>query len=498
MRTLRTLLAFIALGCVAQGHVGSPDIYVDAKAGPYQLFVTIRPPMVVPGLAELEIRSESPGIRELRAVPLPLSGPGARFAPVPDLLKVSSLDSHFFTGSLWMMATGSWKVLITVDGAQGRAVLAIPVPSAPLTTKKMQLQLGLLLSVVGLFLIGGLVAMSGASIREAKLSPGTVPETEARRRARIGMSIAFVIVIGAVWGGNAWWNSEASSYSRNVYKPLQMSASLIGTVLTLNLSDPGWLKPLPGRIPLFTRKMDDLIPDHDHLMHLYMLRQPSLDVLYHLHPNLVDTGVFRLDLPTMAAGTYNLYADIVHATGFPETLVAKVSLPKITGRPLSGDDASGAAKPWPQLSSPTSSRLPDGYTMEWLRPAEQMHAKEPLLFRFQLKRPDGTAPLDMALYMGMLGHAAFVKTDGTVFAHIHPTGTVSMAAFMLAQQRSAGAPMAGGMDMPGMDHENTAQPAFPNEVSFPYGFPSPGRYRIFVQMKHGQTIETGTFDANVI
>ena len=34
-------------------------------------------------------------------------------------------------------------------------------------------------------------------------------------------------------------------------------------------------------------------------------------------------------------------------------------------------------------------------------------------------------------------------------------------------------------------------------VTFPYGFPSPGRYRIFIQMKHGTTVETGVFDAEV-
>ena len=34
-------------------------------------------------------------------------------------------------------------------------------------------------------------------------------------------------------------------------------------------------------------------------------------------------------------------------------------------------------------------------------------------------------------------------------------------------------------------------------VEFPYGFPSPGRYRIFIQMKHAQTVETGVFDAEV-
>jgi hypothetical protein len=98
----------------------------------------------------------------------------------------------------------------------------------------------------------------------------------------------------------------------------------------------------------------------------------------------------------------------------------------------------------------------------------------------------------------MLGHAAFVKTDGTVFAHIHPTGTVAMAAFMMANPQP-GAQGTGGSEMtmqnmPGMD---SSSGTLPNTVGFPYGFPSRGQYRIFVQMKHGNTVETGIFDADV-
>jgi hypothetical protein len=48
--------------------------------------------------------------------------------------------------------------------------------------------------------------------------------------------------------------------------------------------------------------------------------------------------------------------------------------------------------------------------------------------------------------------------------------------------------------MPGMDMDSGS---LPNVVSFPYGFPSGGRYRIIVQMKHGSTVETGVFDADV-
>jgi hypothetical protein len=42
-----------------------------------------------------------------------------------------------------------------------------------------------------------------------------------------------------------------------------------------------------------------------------------------------------------------------------------------------------------------------------------------------------------------------------------------------------------------------ADEKIPPVVEFPYGFPSGGRYRIFIQMKHSGTVETGVFDADV-
>ena len=328
---LRLIVAGV-LAVAAQAHVGSPDVYLDGKAGPYQLFVTVRPPQVIPGVATLEIRSESPGIQQIRAVPVPIAGPGAKFAPVADTLRQSKEDSHFFTGSLWIMAAGSWQVRVTASGNQGQGSMSIPIAAAAVRTKRMQAGIGTMLALLGLFLVGGMVAISGASVREARLAPGEQPTTTARKKGVFAMCIVGGVLLGVLWLGNAWWNSEARNYGQTVYRPTQMNASLDRSgMLTLHLVDSGWLAPPPsvaGRprrfsLLIFRHDLDDLVPDHDHLMHLYAIRQPGLDAVFHLHPELTAPGSFRLQLPAMPPGTYRLYADIVHANGFPETPVAE-------------------------------------------------------------------------------------------------------------------------------------------------------------------------------
>jgi hypothetical protein len=87
--------------------------------------------------------------------------------------------------------------------------------------------------------------------------------------------------------------------------------------------------------------------------------------------------------------------------------------------------------------------------------------------------------------MGMPGHAIFVKTDRKVFAHVHPSGNSPMAALALADPKAAhaghGAPAA----------------ALPSTVTFPFAFPEPGDYRVFVQVKRSGKIQTAVYDATV-
>ena len=66
-------------------------------------------------------------------------------------------------------------------------------------------------------------------------------------------------------------------------------------------------------------------------MHLYAIRQPEMDAVFHLHPAVTSDKRLRMTLPSMPAGTYRLYGDIVHANGFPETLTAELVVPANTG-----------------------------------------------------------------------------------------------------------------------------------------------------------------------
>src|SRR5439155_5533775 len=170
-----------------------------------------------PGVAEIEMRSASPGVRELRIVPLPLTGPGAKFAPTPDVAQRSKQDPQFFTGSLWLMSVGEWQVRIHAEGDQGSGELSVPVPALPTRTQKMQTGIGALLFVLMLVLAVGIVSIVGAGVREGQLDPGLEAPPSRIRRARMMMAMTSALVAAMLYFGDKWWGAEANNYSRIIY-----------------------------------------------------------------------------------------------------------------------------------------------------------------------------------------------------------------------------------------------------------------------------------------
>lgn len=441
MSGVRSLLLAAAFASALNAHVGSPDVFFQGKAGPYSLLVAIRPPDVIPGVARIEVRALSPDVYEIQLTPTPMTGIAATHPPVPDVAQRSAADPQFFEGSLWLMTAGSWEVHIRAIGTNADGELPVPVRAVALKIKPMQRGVTWFLIGMLVFLTVGMIAIVGAAVESHR---------------GIAMLCASVVLLFVLWGGRAWWEDDDLTNRQKLFKPLGIRLTLgaAGT-MDLRITDPGWL-------PL--RKLDDLVPDHGHLMHLFLVRWPNMDRVYHLHPDQTAAGFFATSLPDVPAGVYRIYGDIVHDSGFAETAVGEARLPDIHGQPLTADDAAG----------------PNSSNMVWVRDKTRpIVATQINLFSFEIAGPDGKPMDDLEPYMGMGGHAEFIKEDGSVFAHVHPTGSVSMASVAVA---SPVAMMAMHETKPG------------SVVSFPYGVPTPGKYRIFVQMKHAGKIETGGFE----
>src|SRR5579864_3639765 len=166
MRKLILSVLFL-LPVAAHAHVGSPDFYYESYAGPYHVLVTVRPPQVIPGIAEIQVRNLSGQLNRVDVIPMRLVGDGAKLAPTPDAAERSSADPQLFIGKLWIMSRGSWKVQINADGSQGKVELAVPIAAVSASSMRMQKSLGMLLAVLGLILVVGLVGIVRAATSDA-------------------------------------------------------------------------------------------------------------------------------------------------------------------------------------------------------------------------------------------------------------------------------------------------------------------------------------------
>jgi hypothetical protein len=469
-------------------HVGSPDVFYEGMAGPYRLFVTVRTPPMVPGIAEIEVRALDGNVADIRIVPLRAVGEGSEYAPPSDRMERSQTDTQYFTGKLWLMASGAWQVRMEVFGAQGKGETAIPVPAAARRTLRMQKTTGTLLVVLMLLLVASMIAILGAAARESQLDPGTTPSALLKRRGRIAMAMTAAALVAILFLGNMWWDAAASSRADlMMYKAPPLEASLENQdILVLKMGFSSWHDRRRDML------LDKIIPDHGHLMHLFLIGLPNLDRFYHIHPDQVTRDTFTERLPAVSGGDYALFADIVRESGFPDTMTTRLKFPEVPGNPPTGDDSETiVASPSSQRGPGMALTLPDQSRWEWDLSGQSLRARQPVLLRFRSFAKDGKPASDLEPYMGMAGHLVIVKRDLTVFAHVHPSGSMPMAALMLLEKQK----ISSNLKMPAMP--GMPDTAMPNEVTFPYGFPEAGDYRLFVQIKRSGQVQTATFDAHI-
>jgi hypothetical protein len=495
------LVLFLAvcglLPCNALGHVGSPNVFFEGQAGQYRVHVVIRPAEVIPGLAEISVRVEAAGVERVTALPIKWNA-GRRGAPPPDFARPVPGESNRYSAQLWFMEPGAQSVELEIRGTAGTGTVIIPVDAVATRVLTIPKALGAILAVLGLVLMILLLSIVGAAVRESVLQPGVEPPRRRRWYARGAVTLGALLLVTLLWGGKRWWASEAADYrNHRLYHPLVAHAQTRSEngrhLLRLEVTDPAFLRTAP------------LVPDYGKLMHLFLMREPKLDAFAHLHPTKLDRKSFESVLPQLPAGNYRLYADITYETGYADTLTTTVKIPDTADGPTRAVEASDPDDSWqvaPELGARRTREccLSEDRMMTCMVPG-RIVANQPVTLNFAVTEADGR-PARLESYLGMRGHLVLRCDDGSVFTHLHPGGSASMAAMQLAVYRIEGKlPLKAsfGADDPLCQ----LPPATPQEqrsdgVSFPYAFPKPGLYRFWVQVKIKGQVLTGVFDLEVL
>ena len=496
----------------ARAHVGSPNVFFEGRAGAYAIRVVIRPPQTFPGLAQADIRIADADAAQV-SVQATFLDAAAEATPPPVAATRVPGDTELWNAAFWLLRRGAYGVEIKVDGARGAGAVAVPLQAAALAKPTMPPALGAALLALGAVLFALAVAIARAAAREAALPAGKPPSPRDRARGLRAALVATPVCVAAFWLGNLRWLQMDREFANALSKPVPVDAAVQSG------SESHRLELAPAAQTPATSAWDTLVTDHGKLMHLFLVRQPDFGAFAHLHPVRRDASRFAGVLPPLPSGDYQLYAEVTHEDGSTETLVSELALPAPLGAPaqanasadggvwcLSPIGAAAAPTAAPTAAEPTALDFDDswhvgsaasetapgariaplmgGGRMEFQTPGELVADRDTSL-RFAAYGANGE-PLPLEPYMGMLGHAVLRRSDGAVFTHLHPSGTISMAAAeMLARRDGTSAPMP------------APSGAGAREVEFPYAFPKPGDYRMWVQVRTGGRVLTGVFDVRV-
>ena len=531
--------------------MGSSGVVVQKQAGNYQLLISVQPPDVVPGTAQVTVYVEKGRAATVAGRPVYFfEGDGG--APEAEALKATG--NGRYEGAIWLMQSGSTSIELTLDGPDGKTQVVIPMLAASTATREMPAGTGAGLAIMGLLLMAMLVTIIGASNADGVTASDGPAGKHLGRRRLAGMAVGGVILVLVLSGGRMWWSSWADEYrAYQLYKPVPLISRAVPDqngqiVLTMQPDTTGF-----GANRQRHRDFNLLVPDHGKLMHTFLVRMPGMDAFAHLHPTRRDSLHYQASLPNLPAGRYLVFMDVVYRSGYAETLSDTVDIPAIkasvaqaTRRAIDPDDSYLMTEPMGVKQAAVeqdavgklhldddmvacgkpaaSTRLADGSTMIWTdKSSPILNAGELYTLKFAVADAGGKAA-KLEPYLGMPGHAAILRSDGTVYIHLHPVGTYSMASETMLVNRIADTsrtvpklnsahfrdsidtyltqfrakPEAEknamlALQMPGMNHADGIN----NMVTFPYAFPRAGHYRIWVQVKRNGQVLTGVFDTQV-
>lgn len=184
--------------------------------------------------------------------------------------------------------------------------------------------------------------------------------------------------------------------------------------------------------------------EHEKELHLVVVRR-DLTGFQHVHPALDAAGTWSVPVD-LTPGAWRVLADTHPSGGEPVVLGADLLVPGDFGPEPLGPDSRTAEV--------------DGYAVTLGR--EAVGAGEETVLTATVTR-DGEPVTDLQPYLGAHGHLVSLRDGDVGYLHVHP------------------------------DEESGPGPA----VAFHTEFPTAGRYRLFLDFRHGDVVRTAEFTVTV-
>jgi hypothetical protein len=186
------------------------------------------------------------------------------------------------------------------------------------------------------------------------------------------------------------------------------------------------------------RAVSDFDIEHTKRLHLIVVRRDMTD-FQHLHPAMTAAGTWSVPLTLHEPGSYRVFADFsFHGTPYT----------------LADDLQANGTVTWRTLPAPAKSAQTDGFRVQLIEGHVRTDAESELRFTVT---GDGQR-VRLQDYLGAKGHLVALRQGDLAYLHVHPDT---------------------------------------NTLKFMAGFPSAGRYRLFLQFKVDGHVHTAAFTQEV-
>ena len=489
-KAFRWALSFIVTLQLATAHIGLRYMVYEHKEGSIPLRVYLKLPESAPGIVDISFKSFSDNIDRI-SVSSELKGSvevgenSSRNIAIP-----VNGEENTFSSKLPLFKYGAYSINVEVQ--QNGKIEQVIIPVNFSAGEKLELD-SISLSV--LFVTAFFLSFLGIFFIRNAYSYNRKKEFDKTLKSKnnsrfLQFAEIFIIIFMISYVSIKWWDERKINYDQNNYFNLKNDAKIVNNgiydILEINIVDKKWIN----------EKMPILIPDHGKIMHMYMISD-DFRYLAHLHPTRSeDRNSFFVRMPPFREGDYSLYMDITHDTGFSHTMTNKINYNRknividrsITTPLIDPDDS------WTQDL--------DAIKITWVDMQSFYEAEKDIPMRFKIEKNGKPTPIQS--YMGMGAHAALIKNDGSIFAHLHPTGTINMASKNIYELGIKKEQMIDNKNIeldlinPKHDHFSNQNYSVNGEVGFPpLRLIKAGDYTVWVQVKAENKIITQKFNFTI-